>query len=255
MEFILPIVTVCLSLIGSLILINCVESGKYKISESDKSRKRTKESDDDPLEEKEAEETLKKETSVAEDNSKIAKDKKAALIYSVVMGLVMISMSIWFSLMGIDVFVILKTMSLLSVMWPIAFTDFKWYVIPNKFILFGLICRAVIIPIEFVFCSFEQCKVQILSELIASAIVVVPMLLFWFVSKNAIGAGDIKLFLLMGLFLGLADIWNAVFLSLIVAFFVSLFFLITKKKGRKDSVPMGPSIAIGTFLSIIMMGI
>ena len=50
--------------------------------------------------------------------------------------------------------------------------------------------------------------------------------------------------------LGVRGIWGAMFLSLIVSFFAAIFFLITKKKSKKDEMAFGPALAIGTFLAI-----
>ena len=72
--------------------------------------------------------------------------------------------------------------------------------------------------------------------------------------KNGIGFGDMKLFIVMGLMLGLDGIWGAVFLALIVSFLIAAFALITKKKTRKDAIPFGPALVIGTYLSICLSG-
>ena len=63
-----------------------------------------------------------------------------------------------------------------------------------------------------------------------------------------------KLFIVMGLLLGVRGIWGAMFLSLIVSFFAAIFFLITKKKSKKDEMAFGPALAIGTFLAIFLTG-
>ena len=72
--------------------------------------------------------------------------------------------------------------------------------------------------------------------------------------RNSIGFGDMKLFLVMGLMLSLDGIWGAVFLSLVASFFISGYLIITKKKTRKDAIPFGPAIAIGTYLSVCLSG-
>jgi prepilin signal peptidase PulO-like enzyme (type II secretory pathway) len=72
--------------------------------------------------------------------------------------------------------------------------------------------------------------------------------------RNSIGFGDMKLFLVMGLLLGTRGIWGAVFLSLIVIFFISVFALITKRKSRKDLIPFGPALVIGTYLAVYLTG-
>ena len=94
----------------------------------------------------------------------------------------------------------------------------------------------------------------LLSEIIAAAALFIAAVLCTLCIKNSIGYGDIKLFIVMGLLLGLTGIWSAIFLSLIVSFVVSVYFLITKKKGRKDLIPFGPALVIGTYLSVCLSG-
>ena len=96
--------------------------------------------------------------------------------------------------------------------------------------------------------------ITVVSEVIATLALLIAMCLCRICIKNSIGYGDIKLFIVIGLMLGLEGIWGAVFMSLLVSFFVALFLLICKKKKRTDSIPFGPAIALGTFLSVFLTG-
>ncbi|MCQ2455532.1 MAG: A24 family peptidase [Clostridia bacterium] len=147
----------------------------------------------------------------------------------------------------------LKRVCLLSLLWPIGLIDFKTYKIPNKFILLGLIYRCIIIIAEIIF-ERKYIVGNLISEVIAAIGLALAAFLCSICMKNSIGYGDIKLFIVMGLLLGLNGIWSAIFASLIVAFLTAVFLLITKKKGRKDVVPFAPSIMIGTYISIILTG-
>lgn len=146
----------------------------------------------------------------------------------------------------------LKRVCLLCVLWPIAYTDIKEYRIPNKFIALGLIYRILIVFVEL--WMGEPIVASLISELAAAGILLVATGLCRLCIKNAIGAGDMKLFIVMGLLLGLEGMWSAVFLSLIVSFFIAVFVLVTKKKSRNDNIPFGPAITLGTYLSIMLMG-
>lgn len=146
----------------------------------------------------------------------------------------------------------LKRVCLLCVLWPIAYTDIKEYRIPNKFIALGLIYRILIVFVEL--WMGEPIVASLISELAAAGILLLATGLCRLCIKNAIGAGDMKLFIVMGLLLGLEGMWSAVFLSLIVSFFIAVFVLVTKKKSRNDNIPFGPAITLGTYLSIMLMG-
>lgn len=179
---------------------------------------------------------------------------KQMLIYCVIASLIVVGIT-W-SLLYIyeeNTFVFnLKRVCLLSVLWPIAYTDYKEYRIPNSFIVLGLIYRGLLVPIELLWS--DSFLASIISEGIATVVLLIATILCGVFIKNAIGAGDIKLFVVMGLLLGLEGIWNAMFLSLIISFFVALYLLVRKKKSRSDNIPFGPAIAIGTFLSIWLTG-
>ena len=80
-------------------------------------------------------------------------------------------------------------------------------------------------------------------------------LIILLIFKNSIGMGDVKLFALMGLYQGLLGVFNSVFFSLIVSFFISIILLMLKRKNRKDVIPFGPSIYIGTVVGIFLTGL
>lgn len=152
-----------------------------------------------------------------------------------------------------SIWVNVKRMTLLAIIWPVAYIDLKTLRIPNLFILEGLICRGIILCFEFLL-GHENIWSLLLTEVIAAAALLLASLLCILVVKNGIGFGDMKLFVVMGLLLGLDGIWGAIFMALIVSFFIALYVLITKKKTRKDAIPFGPALVIGTYLSICLSG-
>lgn len=146
-----------------------------------------------------------------------------------------------------------KLLTLILILFPTAAVDYKIKKIPNKFLIAGLILRMVFYIFEFIQ-SFENAFSVLKDNLLAVVIYGVFFLLLLLVFKNSIGMGDIKLFALMGLYQGIWGTFSAIFFSLVVSFFVSIYLLITRKKKKKDTIPFGPSILIGTFLSICLSG-
>ncbi|MEW6473286.1 MAG: prepilin peptidase [Actinomycetota bacterium] len=71
---------------------------------------------------------------------------------------------------------------------------------------------------------------------------------------RGMGMGDVKLAFSLGLFLGWLG-WGQVFLGGFLAFLlgavVGVTLIATKIKGRKDVVPFGPFLALGTMLTIL----
>lgn len=182
------------------------------------------------------------------------KMSKAMIVYSILSTIVVIGITITlFTIYEENTFVFnLKRIGILSILWVVAYIDYKEYRIPNSFVILGFVYRVLIIMPELL---LEE---EFVRNIIAEGIAVVALLLATglcrLMIKNAIGAGDMKLFMVMGLLLGLDGIWSAVFMSLIVSFFIAVFLLATKKKSRNDNIPFGPAIALGTYLSIFLTG-
>lgn len=181
--------------------------------------------------------------------------KKSLVIYACVYLIVELAVTAMLQFFYINNVVIhnLKRICLISILGPIAYVDCKEYIIPNKFIILGLVYRAVLLPLEFLLVGRASLAV-ILSEVVAAGAIFLAAILCKVCIKNSIGSGDIKLFLVMGLFLSLDGIWGAILFSLFVCFFQVIFLLLTKKKTRKDSIAFGPAMTIGTLLSIFMTG-
>ena len=69
--------------------------------------------------------------------------------------------------------------------------------------------------------------------------------------ERGMGGGDVKLGLLIGLFNGFPNGIIAVFLGFISGSLVSLFLILSSKKGLKDVVPFGPFLILGSVLSLL----
>lgn len=199
--------------------------------------------------------TKDKRINEIKEDGKPVVSKRFKLIYGATFVIINIAIAIFFMFMYSSNSVIfsLKRFCVLSLLWPIGLIDYKTYRIPNVFILMGLFFRVILIVPELI---FE--RAFILGNLIAEVVAAVAIALAAFICsicmKNSIGYGDIKLFIVMGLLLGMNGIWSAVFVSLIIAFFVVIFLLITRKKGKKDIVPFAPAIMVGTYISVILTG-
>ena len=147
----------------------------------------------------------------------------------------------------------MKRLSLLSLLWALGYIDYKTHKIPNRFILLGLTYRAFFLILE-LFLEREGLVGILLSEGVAAIVLIIASILCSICVKNSMGFGDIKLFVVMGLLLGFSSIWNAIFVSLVITFIVSVILLISRKKSRKDAIPFAPFLMIGTYISIIITG-
>ena len=147
----------------------------------------------------------------------------------------------------------LKLLVISAVLFVAAFYDHAAFRIPNLLILYGLGARVLILIIE-LFTVKESLGTILLSNIIATGALIVLSLICLLVIRNGLGMGDIKLFILMGLFQGVQGVISSVFTTLIIAFVYAVFLLITKKKTRNDYIAFAPCILIGTYISIILSG-
>jgi prepilin signal peptidase PulO-like enzyme (type II secretory pathway) len=182
--------------------------------------------------------------------------RKPIFIYSCVMILINVSIMIFVSLFYKDNSLLqnVRMLSFMSLLWPIAFIDYKTNRIPNILIIFGLVYRVIIL-------GFELLTVEdgvwwgLATDAIAAVAIGGVMLLASLIARNGIGFGDIKLMVVMCLLLGMSGVWAAIFFSLIIAFITAVALLITKRKKKQDLMPFAPAIMLGTYLAIILTGI
>lgn len=139
----------------------------------------------------------------------------------------------------------------------IAFIDAEHRIIPNGFIITGLISGAAL----FVYNLFSPVDMfgdrvwfnPILGFTVGTGFLFMVSLVGMLVYKSddAMGMGDIKLYAVIGLFLG----WRMTIVSLMLSVFSAaigcVFMFILKKKSRKSTIAFGPYIAVGTFITII----
>lgn len=155
---------------------------------------------------------------------------------------------------------------LLSVIFlTVFFIDLKHYIIPNQMIVFGIVSGLIFAALKGInaffmganLYNFAPYKFDPLKD--AGLAMLVGFLVFfliviigeWIMKAEAMGMGDVKLMAVVGLFLGLKLTVLSMFLSFIIGSVVSIFLLATKIKGRKDQIPFGPFIVLGSSIALI----
>lgn len=150
--------------------------------------------------------------------------------------------------LDLGIFEILNLVYLLTVtslLILIAVFDYKYYIIPNKFIY----------PLILLVTGY-QLLLTPHSLLLTTIIVSFAFATFFFLMTvlsggRWMGMGDAKLVLFMGLFLGWPRIFLAIFLSFILGSLISLILIFTKQKTLKDIIPFGPFLILGTFIALL----
>ena len=130
---------------------------------------------------------------------------------------------------------------LCSMLVIVLVTDIKYMLIPNKVLLFFLPIFIILRIIE----PLTPWWSSIGGAFIGTSIIAIIIL----VSRGGMGAGDMKLFGVLGIVLGVKHVLLAFFLSCIIGSVVGVLMLLLKVIKRKQPVPFGPYIVIATVIT------
>lgn len=130
-------------------------------------------------------------------------------------------------------------------------TDCKKQMVPNKIILILLLLWTAIVGSTLIFdieTGFELLCRALGGGLISGLI----FLLCYLFSRGQMGAGDVKLAFVMGLYLTGERIMGALFYGTVLCCIYSIVQLIRKKLTLKNGVPMTPFLFLGTFITLLI---
>lgn len=138
------------------------------------------------------------------------------------------------------------------------FIDIDHRIIPDELVLAGLIGGAAVfiynifVPDRFIY-GDNRWWTPLAGILAGSGVLLVVAIVgaIIYKSDDAMGMGDVKLLAPVGVFLGWKLCLTALFMSIIISGVISILLIILRLKKRKDTIPFGPFIVIGTYLTII----
>jgi len=151
-------------------------------------------------------------------------------------------------------FELLEYLLFASILMGAAFADIDRYLIPDGFIIAGIILRAG-------FILFTGSGIRELADAliggfgVAAVLLMIVLVTEKVMKREAMGGGDIKLICMIGLFLG----WKKNLLMLFTACIIGIgtAFLTQERREREDSsedkkiFPWGPSLAIAAYLTLL----
>ncbi|MBP1042797.1 prepilin peptidase [Vagococcus sp. BWB3-3] len=130
--------------------------------------------------------------------------------------------------------------TMMSLLLIITVSDLEYQVIPNKvllpFFILALVERLLIPQNDYWWYSFAGFLVGFL-----------PLFLLTMVKDQSMGGGDIKLFAVLGIFIGPLQVLFVLFVASLVALIYYIVIFLIKRTSQKQ-VPFGPFIAIGTII-------
>lgn len=139
-----------------------------------------------------------------------------------------------------------------AVFLVIAITDLEQHVIPNKLLL-GMLLVWIGMAGSLVFIMPEKGLAYVSASLLGAFVSGMIFLLCYLFSKGQMGAGDVKLATVMGLYLTGDKIIGAVFYGIVLCLLYSLLQLVRKRIGLKDGVPLAPFLYLGTVFTYVIM--
>lgn len=127
--------------------------------------------------------------------------------------------------------------------------DLKHYLVPDVIIYPALIITLIY---QIYFSIISNQLSFIVNYLLAGLIGGLFFLILVLISRGRwMGLGDVKIGILMGLLLGLSQVFTALFLAFLSGATVAIVLLILKKKELKSEIPFGPFLTGATFVTII----
>lgn len=141
---------------------------------------------------------------------------------------------IGFNLELITVLLLISLSSILIV------SDITYMLIPDKILLFFLplfIIMRIFVPLEPWWSS------------IAGAVAGYGIIMLIILLTNGMGGGDMKLFGLLGIVLGLSEVMLAFFLACLIGAVFGISFRLMKRIKKKQEIPFGPYILIATLIT------
>lgn len=148
---------------------------------------------------------------------------------------------------------LLHRLLLMSVMfWALAVlavTDWIKRKIPNSFLLVFFLIWMFVTGINMIF-DMDSCIDLLVSSLLGGTIGGLIFFLCRLISGKRLGAGDVKLVFVLGLYLAEENVLQMILYSMVLCCIYILIQMAQKKMDRKDSLPLVPFLFVGTLITL-----
>lgn len=173
---------------------------------------------------------------------------KALFVFAGILG---IGLTAEFCMLSYGLPKIVRYLILLAAMFVIAWIDWHDRRIPNKILILLLKTRGILLCVEWA--VYPEYRLPLLFSALLGLLIGGGMfLLADVISKGGIGMGDIKLFAVVGSYMGSGSILAVIFLTVMVSAAYSAVMLLFKKVKWKEEIPFAPFILVGTVLTMAL---
>ncbi len=172
-------------------------------------------------------------------------------LFEILTGLIFVFTLLVFGL-GMDFFI---HITLLYLLLAISRIDLEHKIVPNSLVAAGLILGFLYYGPQLLLYLFQvpdylistRSWLDALTGMLTGGAV---MLIIFIASKGGMGAGDIKLMALIGLYLGLQGTATVLMLGFIFGALTGIVFMIAGKLTRKDALPFAPFLSLAAYIHI-----
>jgi leader peptidase (prepilin peptidase)/N-methyltransferase len=130
--------------------------------------------------------------------------------------------------------------------------DLEHYIVPNRIVLATLV---VSVPLLALAALIEGDWTSLRTALLGSVAAGAGLLVINLISPRGMGMGDVKLALVLGLFLGWFDLGHVLlglFLGFLLGAVGGLLLIALRMRSRSDHVPFAPFLAGGAVLAVLL---
>ena len=141
----------------------------------------------------------------------------------------------------------LELIVLCSILLCVTLCDLDEHIIPDRFIIIGIINRIIFILISGNILA--ELKLSLIGAFSVSLpLLVLSLILDKILKKDTMGGGDIKLFFMAGMYFA----WSVNVLVLFMSAIIGIIFGMLSKKNEKKQIPFGPAVSVGYFLGMLV---
>lgn len=144
----------------------------------------------------------------------------------------------------------IKIMTLYQLLFCAAVVDAKKKIIPNLLIGFGGCIRVLCYGLEVFWLRLEP-REMLLHDCLGVAAGAGVLLLVYLFSRQSIGLGDVKLFGIIGCYMGSSSTYTILFLSVLGSAMAAIYFVCVKKKKKNYNIAFAPFVLLGYFISVM----
>lgn len=162
-----------------------------------------------------------------------------------------ILLAVEFSILSYGVLKVVRYLVLLVMMFFAAWIDQHSRKIPNRLLLWAIAARGILLAAEWTLYPGVGIMLFI-SALLGLLLGGGLFLLAHFLSKGGVGMGDVKLFAVIGAYMGSGSIMAVVFLTAVISAIYSLVMLARKKIKLKEEIPFAPFALAGVIAAMAL---